>query len=81
MGKKEETIEVEGTITQSLPNAMFRVQVDSNSNKQEMKGKEILCTLSGKMRIYKIRVMPGDKVKVELTPYDQRRGRIIFRYK
>jgi len=79
MGKKAEVIEVEGTITQALPNAMFRVRVESSA--AEVKGKDILCTLSGKMRIYRIRVMPGDQVKVEMTPYDETRGRITFRYK
>jgi len=80
MPKRVETIEVEGTITQALPNAMFRVKIDEGQA-EERKEKEILCTLSGKMRIYRIRVMPGDKVKIELTPYDEKRGRIIFRYK
>jgi len=79
MVKREETIEVEGTIIRALPNTMFRVQLDATE--EEQPEKVILCTLSGKMRIYRIRVMPGDRVKVELTPYDETRGRIIFRYK
>lgn len=71
MVKKEKNIEVEGVVTEALPNAMFRVKIGD--------GKVILCYLSGKMRIYRIKVMPGDRVKVEMTPYDQSKGRIIFR--
>lgn len=67
------TTEAEGIVTEALPNAMFRVKLDE--------GREILCHLSGKMRIHRIKVMPGDQVKVELTPYDEKKGRIVFRYK
>lgn len=73
MPKKGEIIEVEGVVTEALPNAMFRVEID--------KDKIILCHLSGKMRMYRIRVMPGDRVKMEMTPYDPNKGRIVFRLK
>lgn len=80
MPKRQDIIEVEGTITQALPNTMFRVKLDEDGP-EEWKGKKILCTLSGKMRMYRIRVMPGDRAKIQVTPYDENRGRIIFRYK
>ena len=64
----------EGVVTESLPNTMFRVKLDSEE-------REILCTLSGKMRMYRIKVLPGDKVKLEMTPYDETRGRIVYRFK
>jgi len=64
----------EGVVKQALPNTMFRVKLNSGK-------KEILCTLSGKMRINRIRVMPGDKVKIEITPYDENKGRIVYRTK
>ncbi|MEK7849306.1 MAG: translation initiation factor IF-1 [Candidatus Omnitrophota bacterium] len=70
---KEEAIEVEGVITESLPNAMFRVELDN--------GHKILAHISGKIRMNFIRILPGDKVKVELSPYDLSRGRITFRCK
>ncbi len=70
---KEEAIEVEGVITESLPNAMFRVELDN--------GHKILAHVSGKIRMNFIRILPGDKVKVELSPYDLTRGRITFRCK
>jgi translation initiation factor IF-1 len=64
---------VEGEVLEALPNTMFRVKVDD--------GRLLLCTLSGKMRINRIRVLPGDKVKLETTPYDKTRGRIVYRTK
>jgi translation initiation factor IF-1 len=70
---KEEAIEVEGVITESLPNAMFRVELEN--------GHKILAHVSGKIRMNFIRILPGDKVKVELSPYDLTRGRITFRNK
>jgi len=70
---KEKKIEVEGEVTKALPNTMFRVKLTD--------GRLILCHLSGKMRRYFIKVMPGDKVKIEMTPYDEKRGRIVYRYK
>ena len=70
---KEDAIEVEGKVLESLPNAMFRVQLDN--------GHVVLAHISGKMRMHYIRIMPGDKVKVELSAYDLTRGRITFRSK
>jgi translation initiation factor IF-1 len=70
---KEEPIEVEGVITETLPNAMFRVELEN--------GHKVLAHISGKMRMNFIRILPGDRVKMELSPYDLTRGRIIFRIK
>ncbi len=80
MTTKPGIIEVEGIVTQALPNVMFRVKLDKSAP-EDLSEKEILCVLSGKMRMYRIRVMPGDKAKIELTEYDHTRGRIVFRYK
>lgn len=77
MAQKKAKIEKEGVVVEALPNAMFRVKIPGESED----GKTILCLLSGKMRMYRIRVMPGDRVKVELTPYDENRGRITYRNK
>ena len=73
MAPKEEAIEVEGTVLEPLPNAMFRVELDN--------GHKILAHISGKMRMHYIRILPGDRVTVELSPYDLTRGRITYRYK
>jgi translation initiation factor IF-1 len=73
MPAKEDTIEVEGTVVEVLPNAMFRVELQS--------GHRVLAHISGKMRINFIRISPGDRVKVELSPYDPTRGRITYRYR
>jgi translation initiation factor IF-1 len=70
---KEDSIEVDGTVVEPLPNAMFRVELDN--------GMKILAHISGKMRLHYIRILPGDKVKVELSPYDLSRGRITYRFK
>ncbi|MCL1910691.1 MAG: translation initiation factor IF-1 [Leptospirales bacterium] len=70
---KEEPIEVEGTVVEPLPNAMFRVKLDN--------GHLVLAHISGKMRMHYIRILSGDKVTVELSPYDLKRGRIIYRSK
>jgi translation initiation factor IF-1 len=70
---KEELIETEGVIVEALPNAMFRVQLEN--------GHLVLAHVSGKMRMNFIRILPGDKVKLELSPYDLSRGRITFRVK
>lgn len=70
---KEDVIEVQGVVAETLPNAMFRVQLDS--------GHKILAHISGKMRMNFIRILPGDKVTVELSPYDLTRGRITYRFK
>ena len=71
--EKEEAIEVEGTVIEPLPNAMFRGELGN--------GHRVLAHISGKMRMHFIRILPGDKVKVELSPYDLSRGRITYRYK
>lgn len=71
---KEDTIKFEGTVTMVLPNNMFRVKINSN-------GVEVIAYLNGKMRQNKIRVIEGDKVDLELTPYDLTKGRITFRHK
>lgn len=70
---KEDAIEVEGTVIEPLPNAMFRVELKS--------GHTVLGHISGKMRMNYIRILPGDRVKVEVSPYDLTRGRITYRYK
>jgi len=70
---KEETITVEGKVIEPLPNAMFRVELDN--------GHKVLAHISGKMRMHFIKILPGDKVTVELSPYDLSRGRITYRYK
>ncbi|MEP0773920.1 MAG: translation initiation factor IF-1 [Acidobacteriota bacterium] len=70
---KEEAIEVMATVVESLPNAVFRVELEN--------GHEVLAHISGKMRKHFIRILPGDKVLVELSPYDLTRGRIVYRYK
>jgi translation initiation factor IF-1 len=73
MAKKKDVIEMEGTITEPLPNAMFRVELDN--------GHEVLAHISGKMRMHYIKILKGDRVLVELSPYDLTRGRITYRYK
>ncbi len=73
MGKREDSIEMEGIVVEPLPNAMFRVELDN--------GHKVLAHISGKMRMHYIRILPGDKVVVELSPYDLTRGRITYRYK
>jgi translation initiation factor IF-1 len=73
MAAREEKIEVEGEIVEALPSTMFRVQVDG--------GHEVLAKISGKMRKNYIRILPGDRVKVELSAYDLSRGRITYRYR
>jgi translation initiation factor IF-1 len=70
---KEEAIEVEGTVIEPLPNAMFRVELEN--------GHKVLAHISGKMRMHFIKILPGDTVTVELSPYDLSRGRIVYRSK
>jgi len=70
---KEDMIEIEGTVTETLPNAMFKVQLEN--------GYEVLAHISGKMRVNYIRILPGDRVKVEMSPYDLTKGRITYRFK
>ncbi len=73
MSKRDDAIELEGTVIEPLPNAMFRVELEN--------GHKVLAHISGKMRMHYIRILPGDKVVVELSPYDLSRGRITYRYK
>ncbi|TET82764.1 MAG: translation initiation factor IF-1 [Anaerolineales bacterium] len=73
MAKKEEKIELEGTVIEALPATQFRVRLDNDH--------EVLAYLSGKMRKYYIRILLGDRVRVEVSPYDLTRGRIVYRYK
>ncbi|MFN3422008.1 MAG: translation initiation factor IF-1 [Armatimonadota bacterium] len=68
---KEQAIEVEGTVKEALPNATFKVLLDN--------GQEVLAHVSGRMRVHFIRIVPGDRVKVEISPYDPTRGRIVYR--
>ena len=70
---KQRSIEQDGTITEALSNAMFRVQLEN--------GHEVLAHISGKMRMHYIRILPGDRVRLEMSPYDLTKGRIVFRYK
>ena len=70
---KEEGIQVEGTVVEALPNATFRVELEN--------GHRLLAHISGKMRMHFIKILPGDKVTVEMSPYDLSRGRITYRYK
>ncbi|MEQ8222763.1 MAG: translation initiation factor IF-1 [Candidatus Eremiobacterota bacterium] len=70
---KEEAIEVEGKVMEALPNAMFKIELEN--------GHQVLAHVSGKIRMHFIRILPGDMVKVELSPYDLTRGRITYRYK
>jgi translation initiation factor IF-1 len=70
---KQEAVTVEGVVVEPLPNAMFRVELEN--------GHKVLAHISGKMRMHFIRILPGDKVTVELSPYDLSRGRIVYRYK
>jgi translation initiation factor IF-1 len=71
--RKKDVVEARGTVIETLPNAMFRVKLDT--------GHEVLAHVSGKMRMYYIRILLGDQVLVELSPYDLTRGRIVYRYK
>ena len=73
MARKDDVIEIEGTVVEPLPNAMFRVKLDNEH--------EVLAHISGKMRMYYIKILPGDRVKMELSPYDLSRGRITYRYR
>jgi translation initiation factor IF-1 len=70
---KKDVIQMEGTVVEPLPNAMFRVELDN--------GHRVLCHVSGKMRMHFIKILPGDRVTIELTPYDLTRGRIVYRFK
>jgi len=72
MGKKNDFIEMKGLVEETLPSTMFKVRLEN--------GHEILAHLSGKMRMHRIRLLPGDEVKVQLTPYDLSKGRIVYRF-
>ena len=76
---KEEAIEVEAVVLEPLPNAQFRVKVDMGAAKEGQEDHIVLAHVSGKMRKYFIRILPGDRVKVQLSPYDLKRGRIVYR--
>lgn len=69
----KKTFEKEGIVLEALPNTLFRVKLNE--------GKEVLAQLAGRLRMYRIRILPGDRVKVEMTPYDEKRGRIVYRLK
>lgn len=71
----KDLVEFDGSVTESLPNAMFRVEIDTGKTKLE-----VLATISGKIRMNRIKILPGDRVKVELSPYDLTKGRIRYRY-
>ena len=73
VSKREDAIELEGTVVEQLPNAMFKVELEN--------GHTVLAHISGKIRMHYIRILPGDKVVIELSPYDLTRGRITYRYK
>ncbi|OQY29071.1 MAG: translation initiation factor IF-1 [Candidatus Cloacimonetes bacterium 4572_55] len=73
MAKKEQTIKVDGTVIDALPNAMFRVELEN--------GHKVLGHIAGKMRMHFIKILPGDRVALELSPYDLTKGRITYRYK
>lgn len=72
----KDVIELEGVVEESFPNASFRVRVTS----EQAVGHILLCTLAGRMRVHRVRILPGDKVKVEMTPYDLEKGRITYRF-
>jgi len=73
MSPKKKTFREEGQVIEALPSLHFRVKLDS--------GKEVLCHLAGKLRLYRIKILPGDRVTVEMNPYDEKRGRIVYRGK
>jgi translation initiation factor IF-1 len=73
VARTDDVIEVEGTVVEPLPNASFRVKLET--------GHDVLCHISGKMRMYYIRILPGDRVRLAMSPYDLERGRITYRYR
>lgn len=78
----KDTIEVEGKVVEVLPNTLFRVQIEKSNSLPEIVGRIILCHISGKMRMHYIRLLEGDRIKVEMSPkYDLDKGRITFRIK
>ena len=73
---KQDVIELVGIVEETFPNAMFRVRITSD----QAKNHELLCHLAGRMRVNRVRILPGDRVKVEMTPYDLKKGRIVYRF-
>lgn len=73
---KQDVIELIGVVEETFPNAMFRVRITSD----QAKNHELLCHLAGRMRVNRVRILPGDRVKVEMTPYDLKKGRIVYRF-
>jgi len=76
---KEGVLEVEGFVKEALPNTLFRVEIEPGAIPGIDKSSIVLCHISGKLRLHYIRIMPGDKVKLEMTPYDLTKGRIVYR--
>lgn len=74
---KKDVIELIGIVVESFPNATFRIRILS----EQVKDHELLCTLAGRMRVHRVRILPGDRVKVEMTPYDLEKGRIVYRFR
>ncbi len=72
----KDVIELAGVVEESYPNATFRIRVTS----EQAKDHQLLCTLAGRMRMHRVRILPGDRVKVEMTPYDLEKGRIVYRF-
>ncbi len=72
----KDVIELVGVVEESFPNATFRVRVTS----EQAKDHELLCHLAGRMRVHRVRILPGDRVKIEMTPYDLQKGRIVYRF-
>ena len=79
MAKNSDAVVKSGSVLETLPNTMFRVQLDPENEGEE--GREIMAVIAGRMRKYYIRILPGDRVDVEFSPYDLERGRIVYRYK
>lgn len=73
------SFEIDGVVKESLPNTLFRVEL--NDTQRQINGLVVLCHLSGRMRVNFIKILPGDRVRIEMTPYDKSKGRIIYRYK
>ncbi|MFH0851357.1 MAG: translation initiation factor IF-1 [Candidatus Peregrinibacteria bacterium] len=73
---KQDVIELIGMVEETFPNAMFRVRITSD----QALNHELLCHLAGRMRVHRVRILPGDQVKVEMTPYDLKKGRIVYRF-
>ncbi|HEY5601295.1 MAG TPA: translation initiation factor IF-1 [Patescibacteria group bacterium] len=78
---KTGVIEADGRVIESLPNTLFRVEVEAGTIPGIDTNKLVLCHMSGKMRLHYVRIMPGDRVKIEMTPYDLTKGRVILKYK